>query len=331
MRILLVLLLVLVGFVQIVGADNLEKAIADVQQRSKRGEYGELRMTPLHVAARENAHELVVALLEGGADIEATNSDGDTPLHQAALGKAREAASELIARGANVNATDNYGHTPLHVAAWQNAHEIAAELIGHGSDLNARDRRGLKPSSHAFYNDAHETKAVFEAERQRQWEAEQQQYEAERQRRKAEEREEQKRREAEWEAEQKRQHEVYVQEEKLARSLREKGGEDLRLLQLQQAIQAFKQDQCRVDLFLLCVPVTHRREGLLWRLSCRNCERLRVRKSDPLLQENFSALMMDLLDAQCMNLLNSRDFTIPLYDIMERAGVCFIPTLDLTK
>ena len=36
MRILLVLLLVLVGFVQIVGADNLEKAIADVQQRSKR-------------------------------------------------------------------------------------------------------------------------------------------------------------------------------------------------------------------------------------------------------------------------------------------------------
>ena len=137
----------------------------------------------------------------------------------------------------------------------------------------------------------------------------------ERQRREAEEQEQRKR----WEAE----------DERLAQSLREQKGKEL--LQLEQAIQAFKQDQCRLDLLLLCVSVRQRREDFLWRLTCRNCEQLKVRKSDPLVQDNFSSQMMDLLDAQCMNLLNSRDFTIPLYDIMETEGVCFRPTLDLTK
>ena len=137
----------------------------------------------------------------------------------------------------------------------------------------------------------------------------------EQQRREGEEREQQRR----WEAE----------DEKLAQTLRAQRGEEL--LQLEQAIQAFKQDQCRLDLLLICVPVTQRREGFLWRLTCRDCEQLEVRKSDPLLQDNFSSLMMDLLDMECANLLNSNDFTIPLYDIMERQGVCLRPTLDLTK
>lgn len=136
-----------------------------------------------------------------------------------------------------------------------------------------------------------------------------------RQRREAERQEQRRRRKAE--------------EKRLAQTVREQKGEELS--QLEQAIQAFKLDKCRVDLLLLCVPVTERREGFLWRLTCRNCEELELRKSDPLVQDNFSSLMMDLLDAQCMNLLNSRDFVIPLYDIMEAEGVCFRPTLDLTK
>jgi ankyrin repeat protein len=54
-------------------------------------------------------------LLESGADISATDSEGNEPLHEAALSnRGSDAVCELlVAHGANVNAVNNQGNTPL--------------------------------------------------------------------------------------------------------------------------------------------------------------------------------------------------------------------------
>ena len=48
-----------------------------------------------------------------------------TPLHRAARNNAREVAVELIEHGANVHAKDKDGITPLLLAALCNAREVA--------------------------------------------------------------------------------------------------------------------------------------------------------------------------------------------------------------
>ena len=45
----------------------------------------------------------------------------------------------LVARGADVNATDNDGETPLHMAAETGQRDVAEWLLGHKADINARD------------------------------------------------------------------------------------------------------------------------------------------------------------------------------------------------
>ena len=44
-------------------------------------------LTPLHVAARTNAREVLIELIDRGADVHAKDNRGETPLHEAAEGK----------------------------------------------------------------------------------------------------------------------------------------------------------------------------------------------------------------------------------------------------
>ncbi len=68
---------------------------------------------PLHVGARLGSTEIVVDLLDAGADPELPGFGGAHPLHAAALAHKARIISVLLERGAKVDALDNVGRTPL--------------------------------------------------------------------------------------------------------------------------------------------------------------------------------------------------------------------------
>lgn len=93
--------------------------------------------TPLHYAAWKGHAEIVTALLDAGADIQAHNQNdhwGTTPLHAAAHGNNRAAVEVLIERGADVNALRAFGSgTPLDETKAHNATAAAKVLIAAGA------------------------------------------------------------------------------------------------------------------------------------------------------------------------------------------------------
>ena len=139
---------------------------------------GDLRGgTPLWVAAydmngaRGQAHVFAVmpsatttgvavmqVLIDAGADLHLTTSDGTTPLMAAAgLGPATytpreprgvrarssERAVEFLHRaGADINATNEANFTALHGAAFRGMNEVIEYLVENGADIDERDFRG---------------------------------------------------------------------------------------------------------------------------------------------------------------------------------------------
>lgn len=92
--------------------------------------------TPLHCAAWKGHAEVVVLLLEAGADVNAHSQNshwGTTPLHAAAHGNRTAVANLLIERGADMEAKDMNGATPLHHTKAHNARAVANLLLKHGA------------------------------------------------------------------------------------------------------------------------------------------------------------------------------------------------------
>lgn len=96
---------------------------------------------PLHQAARLGPPELVIALLESGADIELSGYGGAHPLHAAALAGQKKIVSILLERGAKVDALDNVGRTPLMTFVSGEAPDIGTLkiLLAAGADPNRAD------------------------------------------------------------------------------------------------------------------------------------------------------------------------------------------------
>jgi truncated hemoglobin YjbI len=78
--------------------------------------YGVKRCTALHMAARRGNVDVIDALLDGGADIEARDSVGDTPLRRAVNCNKVDAARLLLARGADPDSKGSRGLTPAGAA-----------------------------------------------------------------------------------------------------------------------------------------------------------------------------------------------------------------------
>jgi len=108
-----------------------------------RDEYDE--RTPLHLSAYYGRVSVVRLLLEYGADVEATDSDGCTPLHLAAFKGHLSVVKLLLEYGADVDAIDNDGGTPLHLAAANGHKDIVELLLERGADVNAKDNEGRTP------------------------------------------------------------------------------------------------------------------------------------------------------------------------------------------
>ena len=91
-------------------------------------------------------------LLDAGADPKAVQPDEYrfTPLHDAALLGKTEMADILLKRGADVRATDKEGNTPLH---WVGRHvDTAKFLLDAGADPQAQSKQGRTPIDWARAN-----------------------------------------------------------------------------------------------------------------------------------------------------------------------------------
>ena len=101
--------------------------------------------------------DAIVALIAGGADVDATNATGQTPLHLAVEKMPSWALDEssttpvqaLIRAKANVNAQDREGRTPLHILAIADTAfkaEATRALLAAGANPNIRDKQGRTPA-----------------------------------------------------------------------------------------------------------------------------------------------------------------------------------------
>ncbi|KAI4465183.1 zinc finger c3hc4 type (ring finger) [Holotrichia oblita] len=98
--------------------------------------------TPLQVAAHQGHVAIVRELLSKGADVNASDNDGDTCLHYAAFGNQPEVVDLLIVAGASLNTSNRSGCTALHIAAHKHPSRSVQILLTAGADPNCRDAYG---------------------------------------------------------------------------------------------------------------------------------------------------------------------------------------------
>lgn len=112
--------------------------------------------TPLHLACFLDRPEAVLLLLERSAPVDATsrNATGNRPLHAALAGGARrEVVEALLESGAEVDARAGGGYTPLHLAASRGASDLVELLLERGGDPTARSEDGATPAEIAQKRD----------------------------------------------------------------------------------------------------------------------------------------------------------------------------------
>jgi ankyrin repeat protein len=102
-------------------------------------------ISPLHLAATTNTHEILAELIAAGAKIDAQDSNGLTPLHLSAAAGSIRCTRALLDAGADVGAVDDQGRTARQlttekpIADLLNAHEqrlaLAARLARSASEV----------------------------------------------------------------------------------------------------------------------------------------------------------------------------------------------------
>ena len=104
--------------------------------------------TPLGHAATRFSEEVVRALVECGADVNARSVGGSTALHMCALPRADATDRAPIVRclvelGANLDAAEALHGTPLHTAAARLQTSVVEALLELGADPNMRAEAGI--------------------------------------------------------------------------------------------------------------------------------------------------------------------------------------------
>lgn len=123
--------------------------------------------TALIYAAREGCEACIPVLVEGGADPDKADPDGQTPLLAALLNSHFATAAALVEAGADPNKWDWWGRTPLYAAADMNITpngaradlpsmdtvtgvDVARMLIEAGADVNLRLKNTPPPRNIVF-------------------------------------------------------------------------------------------------------------------------------------------------------------------------------------
>jgi len=101
----------------------------------------------MHATIQNNA-DIVLVLLEAGANPNAQDKQGTTPLHFATQGFDPTLASCLLASGAKVDLVDENGNSPLFNAVYNSrGHgELIELLIENGANKDLKNVHGVSPS-----------------------------------------------------------------------------------------------------------------------------------------------------------------------------------------
>lgn len=121
-------------------AANADRKLADLLIASKADLSARTRLagiTPLFVAAKNGAAEVVEDLLKAGADVNLANASGTTPLMMAAAAGDPATVRIMIEHGATVNAVEStHGQTALMFAAALDRADAVSLLMKNGADAS---------------------------------------------------------------------------------------------------------------------------------------------------------------------------------------------------
>jgi ankyrin repeat protein len=111
---------------------------------------------PLLLAAEKGDLEYLKRLLNAGADINQTDSDGYSALHMALLANFEnqetytEVINFLIDRGIDANLQDLTGQTALHYSIEQSNLPLIQKLLSNNAKVHIKDEIGVSPYSLAL-------------------------------------------------------------------------------------------------------------------------------------------------------------------------------------
>jgi len=109
------------------------------------------KLTPLHLAVRDNSVEIIEMLVAFGANPSIRDIRGNSSLHMATAIRSSESLkilAESLASKDDVNAFNNFGITPLHIAMMNDDKPCIDLLLRHGADPKIlNDMTKLQPIS----------------------------------------------------------------------------------------------------------------------------------------------------------------------------------------
>ena len=113
---------------------------------------GGQEVTPMHVAALEGHSDILLLLVEHGADVDGQSISSDTPLHRASMEGRLEAGQFLLNCGADIDVQNNSNNTALFHATARGHAEFARLLLERGAMIDARGNFGRTPLHWAAAN-----------------------------------------------------------------------------------------------------------------------------------------------------------------------------------
>ena len=115
----------------------------------------------IHEAIWRDHIDVVRVLVGAGADVNAVDSEGNPVLREAIWRGHTEIVSLLIDARADVNAVDSEGNPVLYEAIWRGHTEIVSLLVGVGADVNAKDTEGNSMLHEAMWREHTDIEAIL--------------------------------------------------------------------------------------------------------------------------------------------------------------------------